>query len=49
VGHASSLIWESRALYRINGTVVKEDEIGQSEPRIRKKRGLGWGIGNFKH
>lgn len=38
MGHAS-LIWESRVLYRIVGKVVTEDEIGQSEPRIRKKIG----------
>ena len=39
MGHASSLIRKSRVLYRITGTVVTEDEIGQSEPRIRKKIG----------
>ena len=39
MGCASPLIWESRMLYRISGRVVIEDEIGHSEPRIRKKIG----------
>jgi hypothetical protein len=39
VGHSSSLIWESRVLYRITGTVATVDEIGQSEPKIRNKIG----------
>lgn len=37
--HGSSLSWESRGLYRIDGKLVTEDEIGQSETRIRKKTG----------
>lgn len=39
MGHTYFLSWESRGLYRISGKVVTEDEIGQSEPRIRKKIG----------
>jgi hypothetical protein len=49
VGRASSLIWESRVLYRISGKVVTEDETGQSAQDEEADRGLGWGSGYFKH